>query len=433
MKNKSLKILIIVVGIVLLSVVVMALPVNKKQLSEKVDTAENTTEAVTTVTETTTVITTEITTTMTTVTTTTETERSMIVHTVDLNLGEEDEYSFNSDKFINISENGRYYSVENGGRVSSNYVLCFEDSEGNQTVYGDTEDTSWRYFDGDTVYMLKDDWIKGDYNYKYCKVENGEFVILDEDAESKRNLWFTEEYIYYVNKAEDDIAICRMDYNWENSERIIEFDETENLSVCINYVYENKILYSLYVADEVEKGICYDLETGESVETTGFNTYFDVKMNNGYIYFYDMLKDGMGISRINMETLEKEILIENIDDATYRINFGFVDKYIIFERVCKIESEYVSEICLYDGKEIKKICSSDNIGGKEYSFCQDIQCQDGRIFLQMGIGGLYMEIVEIDIDANVLDIIPQEKYSYEIEPDENNITFIPYTEKEMSE
>ena len=93
----------------------------------------------------------------------------------------------------------------------------------------------------------------------------------------------------------------------------------------------------------------------------------------------------------------------------------------------------IKNITKFDGKEIKKICSSDNIGGKEYSFCQDIQCQDGRIFLQMGIGGLYMEIVEIDIEANVLDIIPQEKYSYEIEPDENNITFIPYTEKEMSE
>lgn len=398
MKNKSLRILFIAVGLVLLSAAVMAVPVNKNQVSEEVDTVENTTEAVTTMTETTAVMTTKITTT-TAVTTITE-----IPKAVDLDLAKEEEWSFNNrSKFIYFTEDGCYYPVEIGGRASANYVLCFEDLNGNQTIFEETEDYSSYYFDGKAIYLTTYGEITPEekFNpvYKYHKLENGELVTFKEGEESIK-LYFTEDYIYYKQTAGNIVEIRRMDYNFENDEAVIGFGENE-IYLYDFIVYDNKIWYN-YSDGSGSKtkypssAACLDLQTGE---TTNFDDWFMVgRINNGYMY-YICGETNEKINRFDMKTGKVERVLEDVK-WLYESSYDFCEDHIMYT-----EGDVLYK---YDGKKSEAICTPDDIHPGEGFWLNGVQCQDGRIFVEIGSGAFYEEIVEVDIDGNILNIIPEE-------------------------
>ena len=399
MKNKSLRILFIAVGLVLLSATVMAVPVNKNQVSEEVDTVENTTEAVTTMTETTAVMTTKITTT-TTVTTITE-----IPKAVDLDLAKEEEWSFNNrSKFIYFTEDGCYYPVEIGGRASANYVLCFEDLNGNQTIFEETEDYSSYYFDGKAIYLTTYGEITPEEKFnpihKYHKLEAGELVTFKESEESIIP-YFTEDYIYYKHTTDNGTKICRMDYNFENDEVVIEFGENE-IYLYDFVVYDNKIWYN-YCDNINEKNYCpchfacYDMMTGETTEFD--NRVLVGRINNGYMYYYDGHDFNM-LNRFNMDTGEAERLFI-ADSPLYYNGYDFFEDYILY-------SAEGDMLCKYNGEENEVVFTPDNIHPSEKFSLLGVQCQDGRIFIEIGLGAFYVEIVEIDIDGNILNIIPEE-------------------------
>ena len=398
MENKSSRLLIVAVGIALMSAAVMTAPVNKNQVSEEVDTVENTTEAVITMTETTAVMTTKITTT-TSATTITELPRA-----VDLDLTEEDEWSFNNrSKFIYFTEEGCYYPVEIGGRQSANYVLCFEDLKGNQTIFEETEDYSSYYFDGNAVYLTTYGEITPEEKfipvYKYHKLENGELVTFKESEESIIP-YFTEDYIYYKNTTYNGTEIRRMDYNFENDEAVIGFGENE-IYLYDFIVYDNKIWYN-YSDGSGSKtkypssAACLDLQTGE---TTNFDDWFMVgRINNGYMY-YVYGENSEHLNRVNLQTGEPERVVDAEWLSDY--NYDFYEDYILY-------SAEGDMLCKYNGEESEVVFTPDDIHPGEGFWLNGVQCQDGRIFVEIGSGAFYEEIVEVDIDGNILNIIPEE-------------------------
>lgn len=332
------------------------------------------------------------------VTTTTE---MAVPKAVDLNLTEEEEWSFNNrSKFIYFTEDGCYYPVEIGGRQSANYVLCFEDLNGNQTIFEETEDSAWHYFDENVVYMFKHDWRKDWDKYGYYKLENGELKLLKEETNGRNACYFMEDYIYYKLETEDSISICRMDYNMENSETVIEFDSNEyylyGFLIC-----DDKIWYSY--CDDGNKKDCpchhawYNMNTGETKELKS-----ELKLgriNNGYMYYICGVKNDT-LNRFNMKTGKVERILDDLE-WLYNSMYDFYEDYILY--TCD------DKLYKYDGKESEVICTPDDVHPDESFWLGGVQCQNGRIFIEIGSGAFYEEIVEIDIEGNVLNIIPEKK------------------------
>ncbi len=343
------------------------------------------------------------TTTATTVTTVTKTE---ISKADELNLTEEEKWSFNNtSKFIYYAENGCYYPVEIEGRASANYVLCFEDLDRNQTIFDEMEgyEASY-YFDGNAIYM---ELLEEGGKYKLCKLENGEFAVLKEDMNIRTDVYFTEEYIYYVCKNDDKKVICRTDYNWENTEDILEFDNDE-VELYNFAVYDNKVWYNYTEQDSniiryPSNFACYDMQTEERKDFDEWADNWAIvgRINNGYMYFVhgnEFTKNKLYRFNMQNETVELVLKADFLTDRRY----CFFGDYILYSEQ--------DALYKYDGKEKSLIFKSDYIYDEEddgeYTIV-GVQCQDDRIFIEVALDPFNTDIIEIDIDGNVMNTISE--------------------------
>jgi len=104
------------------------------------------------------------------------------------------------------------------------------------------------------------------------------------------------------------------------------------------------------------------------------------------------------LNRVNLQTGE----LERVLDASWLsdYNYDFYEDYILY-------SAEDDMLCKYNGEESEVVFTPDDIHPGEIFNLLGIQCQDGRIFVEIGLGAFYEEIVEIDIDGNILNIIPE--------------------------
>lgn len=115
-----------------------------------------------------------------------------------LNLGEVDEWNFNSrSKFIYFTDYGRYYPVEIGGRQSANYVLCLDRGDGAPEILTETEDSYVMYCEGNSLYLSKHFWLENKY-VRY-KLENGDLTEIN-NFPFDYYKYLTDEYTYYYRK-----------------------------------------------------------------------------------------------------------------------------------------------------------------------------------------------------------------------------------------
>ena len=312
-----------------------------------------------------------------------------------INLGEIDEWSFNScSKFIYFTDFGRYYPIEIGGRQSANYVLCLDTGDGALKILTETEDYISYYCDENNIYIYKTDWL----NYNTGVYKLGNDILTEVKVISKVNegnkmypVYFTNNYIYYCLKNKNNSSICRMDYEGNNAEKIVDFGNTKN-DLDSLAVYDNKIWYDFSTG----QGLAYyDLITGE---TESFDKGKIGIINNGYMYYTHYEESGK-LLRFNLSSYEYEIVCET-EDNKHLFAFDFHKDYIL----------YSSGSCLYkmNDNENTLIFSAENYFENEGYEIRDIQCQDNHIYILIGSGAFYQCIMEIDIDGNIVEVIHED-------------------------
>lgn len=297
-----------------------------------------------------------ISTTMQTETTTAET----ITSAEEINNGEIDEYSYISNfenyKFIYFTDCGRYYLVDIGGRDSANYVLCFENNDGISEILTETEDCAVEYSDNDSLYLSRH--RSQNVSEKY-KLEGNTLIPIDN---------------YPFDLTKDSVFANIPD----NADKYL--------------IYDDKIFYDYYDREGISY---YDTKTGETVD---FNSGKIGIINNGCMY-YTYYKESNKLLRFDLLDYKYKVVCE-IDKSQYLLAFDFYKDSIL----------YSSDNFLYrkDNYGENLIFSADDFFKSKGYEIRNIQCEDNRIFINIGAGAFYQCIMEIDIDGNVIEVIHED-------------------------
>lgn len=266
------------------------------------------------------------------------------------NMNYESNYSYRN--FIYFTDYGRYYPVEIGGRDSANYVLCFEDKNGTAEILTQTEDSVVEYSDNNSLYLRK----YNDHNYKRS----------------------------YKYKLVGNELISIENYPFDNIKDFVSLNLSDNIG---NYLlYDDKIFYDHNDAEGISY---YDLKTGE---IQNFDSGKVGIISKGYIYYRCSNK----FFRFDLSTFEYELICEFEDTLDVTL-FDAYDDSILYS------TEY--SLYAFNQNEHNLIFSTQDFLGNEGYRIDGIQCQDNRIFINIGSGAFYQCIMEIDIDGNVIEVI----------------------------
>jgi len=298
----------------------------------------------------------------------------------ELNLGEPDEWNFNSrTKEIFLCENGYYYYFEKGDVDGPHRVLAFDSGDGNRIEQVATDNFTGVFLHDNDIYGYQED-------SGVCKYENGVLTVFPNTQ--TYNIYFSESGIYFSGI--DESVIYRMDYTGENITPIAKLNKHQ-IEICDFAIYKGKIWYD-YIDREIsgmpQKNFAtYDLETKEVLE---FDNGRVGLINNSYMYYTD---DDSKFYRFNCETY----CVEKICDATVEA-FDFSGGFIL----------YATEDAVYklNEKENKKILSVNQLGKSDYFLA--IQCQNDRIFILSGSGAFYTYLAEIDINGKIIKKIHED-------------------------
>ena len=320
-----------------------------------------------------------------------------------LNLGETDEWSFNSrSKFIYFTNYGRYYPVETSelknkdyedacgdiARHDAVYNLCLDDGS-EKTVLDSTRNCMTYYCDGNFVYIYKYDNYDTHDNDGIYKLYKGDLTKLADYPDNGyiSAVCFTNEQIYYSIFDEKKSAVYKMDYDGGNVEHV--FDNPTKIWDMT--VYNEKIWFERsFDMYQIHGLACYDMKTTAVSELKENHIGY---INNNYMYY----SEGEALYRINLSNFACENIIK-LDD--YLISFDFHKDYILYSSGC----------CLYkmNDNENTLIFSAENYFVNESYEIRDIQCQDNHIYILIGSGAFYQCIMEIDIDGNVIGVIHED-------------------------
>ncbi len=321
-----------------------------------------------------------------------------------LDLGEIDEWSFNSrSKFIYFTDYGRYYPVETSGlsdedfenvcndlaRHSAIYDLCI-DNGSEKTILDDTGNCVPYYCDGSSIYIYKyDDYDnhKNDGIYKLYKEDLIKLIDYPDNGYISA-VCFTEDHIYYsiFIFAENKWAVYRTDYNGNNVEHIFD-NPTEIWDMT---VYNEKIWFECSF-DVYQRGLaCFDMKTSAISKLKDHHIGY---INNDYMYY----SQRKALYRINLSDFKYEKIVET---DNHLISFDFYKDYILY-------SSGNSLYKMNDNENTLIFSTEKSFENEDYQI-REIQCQDNRIFLKIGSGAFYQCIMEIDIDGNVIEVIHED-------------------------
>ena len=321
-----------------------------------------------------------------------------------LNLGETDEWSFNSrSKFIYFTDYGRYYPVETSGlkdedyddvcgdlaRHDAVYNLCLDDGN-KKTILDNTKNSMSYYCDGNSIYIYKYDDNDNDND------NNGIFELYKDDLTKLVDypdngyisaVCFTDEYIYYSIFDDKKSSVYQMDYDGNNVKHI--FDNPTKIWDMT--VYNEKIWFERsYEMYQIHGLTCYDMKTAAVIE---FKEHHIGYINNNYMYY----AKGKILYRINLSDFKYEKIVEA---DNHLMSFDFHKDYVL----------YSSGDSLYKMNDNENILifSTESFFENEGYEIRDIQCQDDHIFLKIGSGTFYQCIMEVDIDGNIIEVIHED-------------------------
>lgn len=323
----------------------------------------------------------------------------------ELNLGEVYEWGMNSStNFIYFTDYGRYYEVEIGGRQSANFVLCLDRGYGEPEILTETEDSYVICCEGNSLYLSKYFW--GDNKNVLYRLENNVMTAIEkEDLPFSYRKYFTDEYIYYCERNENDTSVYQMDNDGNNTEEVVSLSDGKN-NIESSVIYDNKVWYDY----RYEQGLAYyDLITGK---TNSFDKGKIGIINNGYIY-YTYYKDSDKLFRFNLSTYEYEVVCDvktlpdfDSSEKLYMSAFNFYyDDYILYG----LDSDF-SDCSIYrmNDNENTMIFSVKEFFNDEGYYINEIQCEGDSIFISIGSGAFYQCFIEIDIDGNVIEVIHED-------------------------
>ncbi len=279
----------------------------------------------------------------------------------EINIGEIDKYSYISNlknyKFIYFTDYGRYYPVEIGGRDSANYALYFESKGGTSEILTQTEDCTVEYFDNDSLYLSKN---RGQNIGDKYKLEGNTLISIED---------------YPFDRIKDSVFTNLPD----NTDRYL--------------IYDDKIFYDYYDREGISY---YDTKTSETVD---FNRGKIGIINNGYMY-YTYYKEPNKLQRFDLSNYKYEVVCES-DRNQNLLAFEFYEDSIL----------YSSDSVLYkkDNYGENLIFSADDFFKNIGYEIRNIQCEDNRIFLNIGSGAFYQCIMEIDIGGNIIEVIHEDQ------------------------
>ncbi|MGN1085901.1 MAG: hypothetical protein ACI4Q5_02605, partial [Porcipelethomonas sp.] len=325
----------------------------------------------------------------------------------ELNLGEVYEWGMDSNtSFVYFTDYGRYYEVEIGGRQSANYVLCLDRGYGEPEILTATEDCSVICREGNSLYLSKYFW--GDKENELFRLEDNVMTLIEEDElPFSSRKYFTDEYIYYCKRNENDTSVYRMDNDGSNTEVVVSLSDGE-YNIGSTVIYDDKVWYD-YSGNQ---GIAYyDLITGE---TNSFDKGKIGIINNGYMY-YTYYEDSDKLFRFNLSTYEYEVVCDaktlpgfDSSEKLYLNAVNFYDDYILYG----LDSEgngFHGYIYRMNENENTMIFSAKDFFNDEGYYILGIQCEGDRIFIRIGSGAFYQCFIEIDIDGNVIEVIHEDK------------------------
>lgn len=297
-----------------------------------------------------------------------------------IDLEKENFDDLNKRKPVFFSDSDYYYYSYVGGRDSANFVLSFDNGDGNPVPVENGEDCIWYYNSGDTFYGTK--WsIDG---VSFCKCENNAVSDICAYPQSYiHKSYFTRDYIYYVISDDKTAEICRVGYNGENPESVLTLDEADYALDFL--VYDNKIYYD---AKKYHKLGIYDIETGVNTEIPQGGVG---RIHNGYMYYiddYDLWR--MKLSDYSIEAVNEKV-----------INFDFIGNDIVYSTYDEIKRD--SSIFILENGVNRKLFSAQEFFGNDYHYMIDKLCiENGHIFVEISSGPYYSYIAELDTDGNLV-------------------------------
>lgn len=297
-----------------------------------------------------------------------------------IDLGKDNFDDLNKRKPVFFSDSGYYYYSYVGGKDSANFVLSFDNGDGNPVPIENGEDCIWYYNSGDTFYGTK--WsIDG---VSLCKCENN--VVSDIFAYPQSYIhksYFTSDYIYYIVSDDKTAEICRVDYNGENPESVLTLDEADYTLDFL--VYDNKIYYD---AKKYHKLGIYDIETGVNTEIPQGGVG---RIHNGYMYYID----DYDLWRMKLSDCSVEIVYEKV------LNYDFIGNDIVYTPYGEHERD--GDLFILANGISKKIFSAKELLVPDYYYMIDrLQYENEHIFVEISSGPYYSYIAELDTDGNLV-------------------------------
>ena len=297
-----------------------------------------------------------------------------------IDLGKDNFDDLNKRNPVFFSDSGYYYYSYVGGKDSANFVLSFDNGDGNPVPIENGEDCIWYYNSGDTFYGTK--WsIDG---VGFCKCENN--VVSEIFAYPQSYIhksYFTSDYIYYVVSDDKTAEICRVDYNGENPESVLTLDEADYTLDFL--VYDNKIYYD---AKKYHKLGIYDIETGVNTEIPQGGVG---RIHNGYMYYID----DYDLWRMKLSDCSVEIVYEKV------LNYDFIGNDIVYTPYGEHERD--GDLFILANGISKKIFSAKELLEPDYYYMIDrLQYENEHIFVEISSGPYYSYIAELDTDGNLV-------------------------------
>ncbi|MCH5264252.1 MAG: hypothetical protein J1F02_00010 [Lachnospiraceae bacterium] len=320
-----------------------------------------------------------------------DSKQNMIIATkkelTEFTVEKDDEFTRINNNSINGSffhpyKDGYFYAVDflEKGTDGPNAVMCYDNGKGKLTKQ--KEMLGIVQVLDDTIYYL-------DENGHLKRKRNEEDIVLDSldlDTGNWSTLFFTEDYIYFVEEDEESEKsyIYKVDYEGKERQKIYEFD----INIDQIYIYKNKLWFAFYEFDDVDKNRLGVLDLVENTINVYKNIHIDndttgnsiLAVNNGYIYL-----NSSGLKRLDVQN--------NLLEKVYKKNVGgvnFTEDCMLFfteKNLFRINSDGVKNIRTLTGK-------TEGFGG--------IRVEKDKLYIYSYAGAFYDNISQIDIEGNII-------------------------------
>ena len=152
-------------------------------------------------------------------------------------------------------------------------------------------------------------------------------------------------------------------------------------------------------SNNADKLFMYDLVTRDRHE---FDYGRIGSINNGYMYY--VYPDKQTLYRLNLSNYKEEKVLDGIDYLSIRYGQAicFFNNHFFYSKIEKQGNGVPEKYTLYrfgeDGNE-------PIFEAKDEYYVNSIQYHDDRLYLELGCGGFWLGIFEIDTDGNVIEVV----------------------------